>query len=227
MAGQDHTIPWHGARHTIAAVAFGCLILNILSAAPAWAGYLVDLPDGQTVSTSGYWIQGDMLYFAEDRDPVNVYEVQSVRQDVLTEAEMRDREEAMEEVRSLVAGLLGREEAALKGQADLMAGITERETTTGTVLDPKERKSLLSGLMSRARAVEDLRAAWSRLRLPDYSLLLARDIKMLQLMSLDASVEQALAYAESGDPTNREYAWEHLRQAVAFQESFREALPWE
>jgi len=168
-----------------------------------------------------------MLYFAEDRDPVNVYEVQSVRQDALTEADMRDREEAMEEVRSLVAGLLGREEAALKGQADLMAGITERETTTGTVLDPKERKSLLSGLISRARAVEDLRAAWSRLRLPDYSLLLARDIKMLQLMSLDASVEQALAYAESGDPTNREYAWEHLRQAVAFRESFREALPWE
>ena len=124
MAGQDHTIPWHGARHTIAAVAFGCLILNILSAAPAWAGYLVDLPDGQTVSTRGYWIQGDMLYFAEDRDPVNVYEVQSVRQDALTEADMRDREEAMEEVRSLVAGLLGREEAALKGQADLMAGIT-------------------------------------------------------------------------------------------------------
>ena len=227
MAGQGHTIPFRGARHTIAAVALCCLILNIFPAAAAWADYLVTLHGGETVRTSGYRIRGDMLFFAEDRDPVNAYEVLSVREEDLSKEQAREREEALQEVRRLVSGLLGREEAVLRDQADLMAEITERETATGTALEPKERKALRPVLASRRQAVAGLKAAWRDLELPDHALLLTRDIKMLQLMSLEASVEHAMRYANSADPTSREYAWEHLRQVFSFQESFRDALPWE
>ncbi len=227
MAGQGNTIPFRGARHTIAAVALCCLILNIFPAAAAWADYLVTGPSGETIGTRNYWIQGSLLSFAEDREPLNVYEVRSVRDEELTEEQMERRERAMQEFRAQVLSFLKQEEAILRVHADQLAEISEGSGTIDELLDPDRRKMLKREFQSRDKALEDLKSSWRELRLPEYSLLLTRDIKILQLVSLEASAEQALNYAESGDPTNLEYAREHLRQAEAFQESFREALPCE
>lgn len=226
MAGQSRTIPGHGARHTTAAVVFCCLILTIFPAAALRADYLVTGPAGETISTRSYLIRGGMLYFAEDREPMNAYQVRSVREEDLSEDQIGQREEALRELRCQVGVLMERENAILKEQTGLLAEISEREARTDTGLESKERKSFQPGLESRRRGVRDLKVAWRELELPEYSLLLMRDIKMLQLMALEASVDHALKYTESGDPTNREYAWEHLRQTISFQESFREALPW-
>lgn len=226
MAGQGHTIPFRGARHTIAAVALCCLILNIFPAA-ARADYLVIGPSGETVRTRNYWIQDGLLYYAEDREPLNVYEVRSVRAEDLTEEQAWRREQAMQDFRARVLALLGQEEAILRDHAGQLAELSGSGEPIDELLTPDRRKILKRELQSRDKALENLKSAWSELTLPEYSLLLARDIKTLQLVSLEASAEQALNYVKSGDPTNLEYAREHLKQAESFQESFREALPRE
>lgn len=226
MAGQGHTNPFLGARHTVAAVALCCLILNIFPAAAAWADYLITGPSGETIGTSGYWIQGSLLYSDEGREPLNAYEVPSVRADDLTEEQVELRNRAMQEFRAQVLALLEQDEAILRVHTDQLKEMSRDGEPVDEVLDPDRRKELKREFRSRDKALEDLKATWNELRLPDYSLLMMRDIKILQIVSLEASVEQALNYVESGDPTNLAYAREHLRQAKSFQESFLEALPW-
>lgn len=204
-----------------------CLILNIFPASASRADYLLTGPSGETIGTSSYWIQGSLLYFAEDREPLNVYEVRSVRADDLTEEQVERREQAMQEFRAQVLALLEQEDVIFQAHADQLAEISGGGEPIDELLDPDRRKALKREFRSRDKALEDLKSAWNELRLPEYSLLLMRDIKMLQIVSLEASAEQALNYVKSGDPTNREYAREHLRQAESFQESFLDALPWE
>ncbi len=227
MAGQGHTIPFLGARHTVAAVVFVCLILNIFPASAAQADYLVTGPSGETIGTSSYWIQGSLLYLTGGREPLNVYEVCSVRADLLSEEQMERHDQAMEEFRAQVLALLDQEEVMFRVHADQLAEMSGDGEPIDELLDPDRRKRLKRELRSRDKAMENLKIAWNELRLPEYSLLLMRDIKILQIVSLEASVEQALNYVESGDPTNLAYAREHLRQAKSFQESFLEALPRE
>lgn len=227
MAGQGRTIPWNGAGRTVAAVAFFCLILAPITALPARADYLVTGPEEEPIRTEGYRIQGGLLIFSEDRDPVDVYEVVSIEARDLTQEQLEARNKAMEELRARVSELRLKEDALLDTHKSLLSEITERETLNRTELEPGQRKPFLPVLEERMRAVEKLRQDWSTLELPDISLLVPREIKALGLMSLHASVEHALRYARTGNPTSREYAWEHLRHALSFRESFHEAAGFE
>jgi len=188
---------------------------------------LVTGSSGETIGTSSYWIQGGLLYLTEGREPLNVYEVRSVRADHPSEEQMERHDQAMEAFRAQVLALLEQEEAIFQVHADQVAEMSGDGEPIDELLDPDRRKRLKREFRSRDKALEDLKVAWNELRLPEYSLLLMRDIKLLQLVSLDASAEQALNYVESDDPTTLAYAREHLRQAKSFQESFLEALPWE
>ena len=172
MAGKGRTIPRIGARHTAAAVAFFSLITTFAPAPPALADYLVTLPGGETILTGGYRIQGGMLVFAEDRDPVDVYEVVSIEARDLTREQIEPRNEAMEDYRARVSGLTRKEDALLDAQRSLLTEITERETLEGAELEPGQMKPFLPVLKDRMKAVEEL--AWGALELPDISLLFPR-----------------------------------------------------
>ena len=85
-------------------------------------------------------------------------------------------------------------------------------------------KAFCAELDDLEQEVSVLKHYWDRMRIPQLSLVLARDIKSLQLLSLESSIRHMRRYIRTWDPTYLEYTREYEKQAISFEQSFYEAL---
>jgi len=200
------------------------ILLAFLPAAPLRADYLVTGIDGTTFRADSYWIQGGKMRFPEGRQPVDVYDIRSVAPENLTPEDERAREAAMDAFFRQVSGLEETERALAAGQAETLKKISAYPVGKRDAIDPEARQGLEDVLALEEEKAAGLMSAWREMKLPDFDLLRARDVKTLQLLSLESSISQALRYVRTGDPSYYEYAEAHLIQYVAFMDAFTEAL---
>jgi hypothetical protein len=203
------------------------LLLACLPALPLRADYLVTFLDGKTVRTPSYWIQGKKLHLAGVRETVNVYDVKSVESENLTPDEIKAHDTSLDGFRSQVLKLLETETDLAVAQADALQKISQFPVGRKNAIPGGEKKALRAALTDQEGKVAALLNDWRNLKLPDFSLVKMRDIKELMLLSLDASLEQAIRFVDKDDPTHFAYARANLGQYASFEDTFRDALPWE
>lgn len=179
--------------------------------------------DKKVTKTKHYWIQEDKLSTAEGA-AIDVYSVKSVDAENLSQEEVKEHDELMEKTRRLIEGLLSKEKSIMDAQSANVAKIARPGAEKA--LDSRDRKTFIADLRKLEDSLDELREMWKKMTLPDFSLLYMRNIKILQLMSLETSIEHTIRYAETGDPTYREYAKVQMDQVRSFDESFKTALPW-
>lgn len=200
------------------------LVPAIFSVAPLWADFTLTSYTGKVISTKAYWIEGNELFLSEGTT-VDVYGIESIAPQQLSPEEVEAHAAVMNVFFAEVDRFLEREKVIADMQAAHVAGISGKEAGTEMKsLTRKEKKAFTSDLKTLERSLVELMSAWKKTRLPDFSLLIGRDIKLLQLSSLEASIEKTIKYVESDDPTYREYAKAHMAQYSSFEESFREKL---
>lgn len=209
-----------------AAISITGLVLAVFSAGPLWADYTVTYFSGKVIYTKAYWIEGSELFLSEGVTPVDVYEIESITARNMSPDEVKGHTAVMNAFCSEAAQFLKREKVIADMQAANVAFISEKAAGPGIKnLTRKEKKAFISDLKALEGSLVELINAWKQSRIPDFSLLLVRDIKLLQLSSLEASIEKTVKYAGSQDPTYREYAKAHMAQYSSFEESFKERLP--
>ncbi|HNY63964.1 MAG TPA: hypothetical protein PKM41_00915 [Deltaproteobacteria bacterium] len=204
--------------------ALAVLLLAVLPAAPLRADYLVTGIDGRTFRADSYWVQGGKMHFPEGQPPVNVYDVRSVTPENLSPEKERAREAAMDAFFRQVSELEETEKALAAGQAETLKKISVYPVGKREAIDPEAKQGLEDVLEVEEEKAAGLMSAWREMKLPDFGLLRARDVKTLQLLSLESSISQAYRYVRTGDPSYYEYAEAHLIQYIAFMDTFTEAL---
>jgi hypothetical protein len=92
----------------------------------------------------------------------------------------------------------------------------------------KELKVLKEKGAKELRVLSDgvsrLVRTWSALRIPERELVRLPEIKTLQMITWSQSLDERWMYLKTGDPTYREYTYEHMRHSLGFQESFMRVL---
>ncbi|HQG32840.1 MAG TPA: hypothetical protein PLA83_12995 [Deltaproteobacteria bacterium] len=225
MAGQNHSSTSWGAWHNLKAVAVCCgILIVVLCASPrqSRADYVITGNDGTVTRASGYWIQGDRMFLQGASEPVSVYGIKSVTEENPTEDAVKRKDELMQEMRRDMDELLVREKAIMDVQSAAIARIAGPNPSQA--FDSRTRKAFLADLEGSKERLDQLKDAWRTMKLPDFSLLRMRDIKMLQLMSLKTSIEQTAKYVKTGDPTYSESARVQLGMAESFERRFEADL---
>lgn len=227
MAGKDRSIARQRAGHNLAAIITFGLFLSLVPAGPLRADYVITGNDGKVARAGSYFIQGDTLHVYEGTSSFNVYDITSVTAERLTPDEVKRYDTALKEFRKPVNDLLAREETVADAYGVLLEKLIDPPAgKKAGDLPSKEKKAIRKSLEGLKGDTARLMEAWRQIMLPDFSLLLMRDIKKLELLSLESSIEQSLKYVGTGDPTCREYAKAYMSQALSFEKSFRENLPW-
>jgi len=203
------------------------LLLAVLSASPLRAGYLVTLIDGTTVEVPAYWVQGGRLYHSEGLADLDAYRVRSVKAENLTEQDVKAHEAAMEAFRSQVSLLLEREGELVSVQVGMLKKLSEFPAGRKNAVPRKEKKALQAAIGAETDRAKALLEDWKALKLPDFSLIRLRDVKVVQLLSLEASLDQARRFVSGGDPSPLAYARANLDQYASFDAALRDALPRE
>jgi hypothetical protein len=202
------------------------LILALLPAAPLKADYLLTLHDGRTVKTRSYWVQDARLYLSDSPGVLDVYSVKSASAENPTPDEAKAHEAAVEAFRSQAAALLGAEKGLAARQEETLKELSTYPVGKRNAIPKADRKALKAGLTDLRSKMSALLNGWRAVKLPDLSLVRMRDIKVVQLVSLDASLTQALSFVNRNDPSYFEYAKADLAQYASFEEPFQDALPW-
>lgn len=229
MARENHTIAAERPRNRPKTIAFCCcLVLAVFFAGPLRADYAITGFDGKVTTVKSYWIEGQKLFFPDgEGSSLDVYTVKSVTGVNQTVEQAKQHDEAMQAFRNQVSEFLKKEKAIADAQTAHLDKIirlaAEKKIES---LGRKEKKAFRNDLKTLEQSIEELMNEWKQAKLPDFSLLLLRDTKVLQLVSLDASIEKSIKYIESADPTNREYAKAHMFQYGSFAESVKAAEPW-
>ncbi len=229
MAGKDRTEAHRGARHIIKAVAFLLAFIPVaLSGSLLHAGYVITGIDGTVTRTQSYYIENNLLHVFEGPEPLNVYRIRTVDAEDLSEDVRREKNASMQIFRNLVDDIQGAEKGITDAQTEILKEIEDLGVVgrTGKHIDSTRKKAFRKELASLKNRTALITKTLRQARLPDFSLLKARDIKLLQVLSLEASIDQTLRYLKNEDPTSIAYAEAQLRQAASFNESFQAALPW-
>lgn len=202
------------------------LLLAVLSASPLRAGYLVALLDGTTLEVPAYWVQGSRLHHSGGLADLDAYQVKSVKAENLTEQDVKAHEAAMGAFRSQVSLLLEREGELVSVQVGMLKKLSEFPAGRKNAVPRKEKKALKAAIGAETDRARALLEDWRALRLPDFSLIRMRDVKVVQLLCLEASLEQARRFVSGSDPSPLAYARANLDQYASFHAAFRDALPW-
>jgi hypothetical protein len=207
-------------------VVSGLILALLIQASPLKADYLLTLYDGKTVQTRSYWIQADKLFLSDSPGSLNAYDVKSVSAENLAPDEAKAHDAAMAAFRSQTEALLASEKGLAASQEEFLKKISAYPVGRKNAIPKADRKALRAGLTDLRSKVSALLDDWRNAKVPDLSLVKIRDIKVVQLISLDASLAQALMFVGRNDPSYFAYARADLDQYAAFEETFREALPW-
>jgi hypothetical protein len=225
MARRNHTNTRKRTRHHLAAVAVCCgILLTVLCVSSLRADYVITGNDGKVTRAGSYWIQGDKLFLQNGTGTINVYGIKSVAGENLSEDEIKKNDELMSKMRKDVDGLLSREKVIMDAQSADISKIIE--SASANTLDSGKKKAFMADLKENRGSLDQLKDTWKKVKLPDFSLVLVRDIKILQLLSLETSIDQTAKFVKTGDPTFREQAKAQLGMAKSFDEHFKAALPW-
>jgi len=228
MARINHQIITKRFRNKPAAVV-ACLflLLLVLSPGPARADYLISTSNGEIV-TQSYWILGDLVYLYEGFPPMEFSKVNSIKEGSFTDLEKGMNRDALKRFFHYSSWLVTKDEKIMLSQGEnlkAMGTIDELRALKKTRSEIKKAvKALSARLDDLERQASTLKDYWRGARIPEKTLVIARDVKYLQLLSLRSSIRQCRRYLKTWDPTCREYALEYYRQVAQFEADFYEAL---
>lgn len=201
--------------------------LLVVSPRGASAESIVSTPEGEIVTT-GYWIEGDSLYLVDSPEPVRLSDVQSISVNAQTALEVQMNKDALKRFYRNTAWLLQEgQELRERQQQNLecMEVIDALRSSEGSGAGLKKAvKACQAQLEDLEDGISRLISRWDHSRIPERSLVQAREIKSLELLCLKSSVQQARRYLRTWDPTYREYAREQYRQALSFEGIFSESI---
>jgi len=230
MAGFNYTIITEGSwdKSPRVALCFLVFLTTVLFPGSAFSDYRIFTRDHQ-ISTSSYWIEGNKLYLYEGGKPLKLSEVTSISEESLTPLDAQMNFDATKRFTHYLWWLQEIEDGILKRQGinleELQALDDLRASHSTSSLELKKTvKAFCAELDDIEREVSVLKHYWDQMRIPKRSLVLARDIKALQLLSLESSLQHRRRYIRTWDPTYLEYTREYDRQAISFEQGFYDAL---
>jgi len=228
MAGIDHSIITQGPGYKSAAVAAVLfLLLLVFLPGAARCDYRITAADRE-VLTRAYWVAGDKVYLFEDTAPIELTEVSSIQKESLSPLEIELYQDALSRFFVYSSWLATKEDEMRFSQGEILEAMKAIDELRAQRHERSEIKKAVGVLSERLETLEEqvslLKELWSRARIPEHELVMARDIKYLQLLSLRSSIRQCRRYLETRDPTCREYALELYGQISRFDGSFYDAL---
>ena len=228
MAGKDHRLITKRSRDNVAKIGILLpLILFVVLCAPAFSEYRISMQEGSVV-TKNYWIYKDKLHVFEDAEPIELYSVTDVKSESITPLEKQMHDDARRRWKRYTAWLVDLEyeiSQLCRENLSAMADLTELRSAGVSRGDLRRAvKSFYKELDDLEEKTGMLRDSWDHARIPDISFVISRDIKNLQLLCMDSSIRQRRRFVKKWDPTFKEYAIEHARQARQFEESFMESF---
>jgi len=226
MAGFDNKDTTKGFQYKPAAIAaLICLAAILICPRDIFAGYTITTSSGRVVHTESYWISKNLLFVGDDREPLRLYSITAIEEDHTSDEERSAHEEEMN-------GFFGEIDAFLERER----GFIEKHEVNQKIIEgltgllpqgPASRKEIRGYKKDMKRLIREsreLRDDWDDMILPDRSLVILREIKSLQLMSIGLAIEEKVRFIKTWDPTHREYAIEHCRQARSFDEAFKREM---
>jgi len=169
-----------------------------------------------------------MLYPFEDVPPIELSAISSIKEGSFTALEKEMNLDAVRRFFRYSSWLVTREDEILALQKENLEAMKAidglRASEEKKAVVKKAVKALSARLDDLEEQVLTIRDCWSRARIPEKAMMLARDVKYLHLMSLRSSIRQCRRYIKTWDPTCREYALEHNEQAELFEKGFHNAL---
>jgi hypothetical protein len=188
------------------------------------ADYVITGYNGTVTRVTGYRIQGNRMFLQDSSGSINVYGIKSVVEENPSEDAVEMKNELILEVCKNVDDLTSREKAVMDAQSERISKIDG--PACANTFDSRRKKAYIADLVENRGRLDGIMDAWRNLSLPDFSLLLVRDIKILQLLSLQTSIDQTVKFVKSGDPTYREQAKAQMGMARSFDENYARILPW-
>jgi len=230
MAGFNYTIITKGSwdKSPRVVLCFLVFLTTVLFPGSAFSDYRIFTRDHQ-ISTSSYCIEGNKLYLHEGGEPLELSEVTSISEESLTPLDAQMNFDATKRFTHYLWWLQEIEDGILKRQGDNLDTLQTIDDlrashSTSSLELKKTVKAFCAELDDLELEVSVLKHYWDQMRIPQRSLVLARDIKSLQLLSLESSLQHRRRYIRTWDPTYLEYTREYDRQAISFEQGFYEAL---
>jgi hypothetical protein len=185
-----------------------------------WAQYRIITTDAE-VSAPCYWIHGSRLHVCGSDQVFDLSTVAAIEREGLDPLAAELHREGLMRYFAHVAWLLDREQELLEKDSE----ITKRlEGIPRDTMSRSERKKLdgeiSPGIEELRLEVLRLRQAWDDIRIPERRLVQPSRVKSLQFLAWTMALQDRLRYLKTFDPTHRDYALEHMRQAGAFRDSF-------
>lgn len=206
-------------------VAFGVLVLP----GTAFSEYIITTEHGK-VSAQTYWILRDRLYLKDKGNLTSVplREMKSIEGGASSDLERDLHKEALSRFSVQLKDLMDTEILLLKidsKNTELLGHIRELKASGRRSSEFKKVKKRAGKQLDFVeKEVMILKQSWEDITLPDKSLVILRDIKVLRLSSLVLHIRDSKRFIKSGDPTDMDYSIEHLRQSSIFEERFKRLL---
>jgi|WetSurMetagenome_2_1015567.scaffolds.fasta_scaffold250456_2 hypothetical protein len=226
MAGYDNTGTSEGSRHyfkiiTGFAVAGLFFFLNTF---PVFGYYLVITPR-EKIKTECYWITENTFHFCENRE-IPLSDITSIDESHLTEQEYNKIKEDKTKFFKELYDLSKPEQEiteALNRLSTLMGMIYRKKNAKNKTVktDIKEAYNNINLIEVKVQGLKD---KWMALVIPSKSLLILREIKILELNSIHSICRDCKEYLDDWSPTIREYVKEHIRQKNFFEASYKRHL---
>lgn len=226
MAGHDNTKTSKGTGYLIkiAALLPAAGFFILFSMQSAFGYYLIKTPN-KPIKTECYHIIGDVIYLCEGMK-LPLSDVVSIDENNLTESEIEkkksDSKKFYNEVELLInAGNIL--DANLSDLNKLMAIIIDKKASKDKSLknDIKKAQKDITKINSESKK---LKKQWLDIRIPSKQFTVLREVKQLELNSIEAVCVDYTEYIDDWSPTVREYAKESLRQKTVFEASFNRYL---
>jgi hypothetical protein len=168
-----------------------------------------------------YWVHGSTLHVCGSDQVFDLSTVAAIERGEVDPLDAELHTEGLRRYFAHVAWLLDRERELLEKDWE----ITERlEGIPQDTMSRSERTQFcgeLAGALEELRLeVLWLRRAWEDTRISEQRLVQPSRVKSLQFLAWTVALEDRLRYLKTFDPTHRDYAREHMRQADTFRDSF-------
>jgi len=226
MAGNDNSKAGQRAGHLFKVASFTAAVvfLVLFSVQEASAYYLLKTPD-KNIKSECYYITGNIINLCEG-EKVELSKVESIDTSNLTQTEIekagKERKQFFDEV-----DLLLNQEQALENNFKKLTSLMS------TIVEKKEKKdkSIKKDIKEALKQIDNiddealkLKAGWKKIKIPSRSCVVLREVKQLEIHSVESICRDYREYIEDWSPTVREYYREHLRQKELFDASFNRYL---
>jgi len=205
------------------------LLMAVLLALPlaAHAEYLIT-HGGTTDTAPCYWIERSMLYLCDGTGPIPLSKISAIDAGTMTDLEAGLHRDTIHRFFANLSMLAEREGEIVEQDRALAGAIGEVEELRKQPGKKKELKALRKRLKADVDEVQRrvilLKHAWESVRIPERDLVVLAEIKALQFLTWLQALQEREVFLETLDPSFREYALEHDRQAGEFRVMYGERL---